>query len=51
MSIDDNVQALLSELTEDVRLVAVGKTRTPAELAEAVAAGVEIIGGELRPGG
>jgi len=44
MSIGDNVQTLLRELPADVRLVAVGKTRTPAALAEAIAAGVEIIG-------
>jgi pyridoxal phosphate enzyme (YggS family) len=44
MSIADNVKQLLTELPEDVKLVGAAKTRTPNEIAEAVAAGIGIIG-------
>ena len=44
MSITENVKQLLNELPEGVRLVAAAKTRTPDEIAEAVAAGIRIIG-------
>ena len=44
MSIKQNVQQILSELPEGVQLVAASKTRTPAEILEAVAAGVQLIG-------
>jgi pyridoxal phosphate enzyme (YggS family) len=44
MTIGDNVRRILRELPEGVRLVAAAKTRTPAEVLEAVAAGVGIIG-------
>ncbi len=44
MSIADNVKQLLTELPEGVKLVAAAKTRTPAEIAEAVAAGIGIVG-------
>ena len=39
-----NVKAVLSELPPGVELVAAAKTRTPAEILEAVAAGVRIVG-------
>jgi pyridoxal phosphate enzyme (YggS family) len=42
--IKENVQKILSELPEGVRLVAAAKTRTPAEIQEAVDAGVKMIG-------
>ena len=42
--IRDNVAALLRELPPGVALVAAAKSRTPAELLEAVEAGVSIIG-------
>jgi pyridoxal phosphate enzyme (YggS family) len=44
MSIKQNVQQILNELPEGVQLVAASKTRTPAEILEAVAAGVQLIG-------
>jgi uncharacterized pyridoxal phosphate-containing UPF0001 family protein len=42
--IADNVRAILAELPPGVDLVAAAKTRTPAEILEAVEAGVKIIG-------
>ena len=39
-----NVAGLLAELPDGVRLVAAAKTRTPEDILEAVAAGVEIVG-------
>ncbi len=39
-----NVKAVLSELPPGVELVAAAKTRTPAEILEAVEAGVRIVG-------
>jgi pyridoxal phosphate enzyme (YggS family) len=44
MSITENVKQLLAELPEGVKLVAAAKTRTPAEIAESVAAGIGIVG-------
>ena len=44
MSITENVKQLIAELPQDVKLVAAAKTRTPDEIAEAVAAGIGIIG-------
>ena len=44
MDIKQNVRQILSELPDGVRLVAAAKTRTPAEILEAVTAGVKIIG-------
>ncbi len=44
MSIKQNVQQILNELPEGVQLVAASKTRTPAEILEAVDAGVQLIG-------
>jgi len=44
MSITANVTQLLAELPEGVTLVAAAKTRSPAEIMEAVEAGVKIIG-------
>ena len=44
MDIKQNVKQILSELPDGVRLVAAAKTRTPAEILEAVEAGVKIIG-------
>jgi len=44
MSIKQNVQQILNELPQGVLLVAAAKTRTPAEIIEAVEAGVRIIG-------
>ena len=42
--IKENVRQILSELPAGVELVAAAKSRTPQELAEAVEAGVKIIG-------
>lgn len=42
--IKENVKALLAELPKGVHLVGAAKTRTPEEIDEAVAAGLEIIG-------
>ncbi|MGD0782428.1 MAG: YggS family pyridoxal phosphate-dependent enzyme [Candidatus Aminicenantales bacterium] len=42
--IAENVRALLAELPPGVELVAAAKTKTPAEILEAVEAGVRIIG-------
>jgi len=42
--IADNVRAILAELPPGVELVAAAKTRTPAEILEAIGAGVRIIG-------
>ena len=44
MTIGDNVHRILSELPEGVTLIAATKTRAPAEILEAVAAGVRVIG-------
>ena len=44
MSIAANVKAILAELPPGVELVAAAKTRTAAEILEAVEAGVKIIG-------
>ena len=44
MSIKENVERILAELPPGVALVAAAKTRTPAEILEAVEAGIEIIG-------
>ncbi len=44
MSITANVKQLLAELPEGVTLVAAAKTRSPAEILEAIEAGVRIIG-------
>ncbi len=44
MSITENVKQLLNELPEGVELIAAAKTRTPDEIAEAVAAGIRKIG-------
>ncbi|MBN2103247.1 YggS family pyridoxal phosphate-dependent enzyme [bacterium] len=43
-TITENIQQLLSEIPETVTLVAAAKTRTPEEVAEAIEAGVSIIG-------
>lgn len=42
--IADNVRSILAELPPGVELVAAAKTRSPAEILEAVDAGVKIIG-------
>jgi pyridoxal phosphate enzyme (YggS family) len=42
--ITENVRALLAELPPGVELVAAAKTKTPAEIIEAIEAGVHIIG-------
>lgn len=44
MSITENVKQLLAELPEGIKLIAAAKTRTPDEIAEAVAAGIRIVG-------
>jgi pyridoxal phosphate enzyme (YggS family) len=44
MSIRDNVARILRELPPGVELVAAAKTKTPAEILEAVEAGVVLIG-------
>src|SRR5512138_1563760 len=44
MSITENVRAILAELPRGVELVAAAKTRTAAEILEAVGAGVRTIG-------
>ena len=44
MSITENVKHLLGELPEGIELIAAAKNRTPDEIAEAVAAGIRIIG-------
>jgi len=43
-SITENVKAILAELPPGVELVAAAKTKTPAEVLEAIEAGVGIIG-------
>jgi len=43
-AISENVARLLAELPAGVRLVAAAKTRSPDEVLEAVAAGVDIVG-------
>ncbi|MDD5287904.1 MAG: YggS family pyridoxal phosphate-dependent enzyme [Dehalococcoidales bacterium] len=43
-SIQENVQRILQGLPPDVHLVAAAKTRTPAEIMQAITAGVRIIG-------
>ncbi|MBW1996675.1 MAG: YggS family pyridoxal phosphate-dependent enzyme [Deltaproteobacteria bacterium] len=42
--IKENVRKILEELPEGVQLVGAAKTRTPEEIAEALEAGLEIIG-------
>lgn len=42
--IKENIQKILAELPEGAGLVAAAKTRTPAEIQEAIDAGVRIIG-------
>jgi len=42
--IKENIQKILGELPEGVRLIGAAKTRAPEEILEAVAAGLEIIG-------
>ena len=44
MGIKENIQAILKELPEGVRLVGAAKTRTPEEILEAIEAGLEIVG-------
>jgi pyridoxal phosphate enzyme (YggS family) len=44
MGIKDNISRLMSEMPSGVELAAAAKGRTPAEVAQAVEAGVEIIG-------
>ena len=44
MGIKQNVRQILSELPDGARLVAAAKTKTPAEILEAVEAGIKIIG-------
>lgn len=44
MTIAQNVARLIQELPAGVRLLAAAKSRTPAEVKEAVAAGIKIIG-------
>lgn len=44
MTIEKRTAQLLTELPDNVQLVAAAKTRTPEEILEAVAAGVKIIG-------
>jgi len=42
--IERNVKQILNELPEVVELVAASKTRTPAEILEAIGAGIKILG-------
>ena len=42
--VKENVKRILAELPDGVELVAAAKTRTPAEVLEAVQAGIKIIG-------
>jgi pyridoxal phosphate enzyme (YggS family) len=44
MTITGNVQQILAELPEGVKLVAAAKTRSPQEILEAVEAGIRIVG-------
>jgi hypothetical protein len=44
MSIRDNVNRILSEIPPGVTVVAAAKTRTPKEISEAIAAGIDHIG-------
>ena len=44
MTISANVRSILNELPPDVQLVAAVKTRTPAEIMEAVHAGISVLG-------
>jgi len=44
MTIGENVRKLLAELPAGVKLVAAAKTKTPAEIREALEAGIHIIG-------
>jgi pyridoxal phosphate enzyme (YggS family) len=44
MTIRDNVRMLLEELGPGIKLVAAAKSRTPAEVLEAVDAGIRIVG-------
>ncbi len=42
--IKENVRNILTELPEGIKLVAAAKTRTPAEIQEAIDAGIEVLG-------
>ena len=42
--IRENIQKILGELPEEVRLVGAAKTRSPEEVLEAIEAGLEIVG-------
>ena len=42
--ITENVRALLAELPPGVEIVAAAKTKSPAEIIEAIEAGITIIG-------
>ena len=42
--IKENISQILAELPQGVELVAAAKTREPAEILEAVKAGIRIIG-------
>lgn len=44
MTITQNVNSILQELPPNVQLLAAGKSRSPEEVGEAVAAGIKIIG-------
>lgn len=44
MSIKENVQKILNQLPDNVKLVAAGKTRSMKEILETIQAGVKIIG-------
>jgi len=44
MSITDNTKKILSEITENITLVAASKTRTVKEIKETIEAGIKIIG-------
>ncbi len=44
MSITENIKSLLREIPPGVKMAAAAKTRTPAEVEEAIAAGLNIIG-------
>jgi len=42
--ITDNVRKLLEEIPDEVTVVAAAKTRDPAEVSEAISAGIGILG-------
>ncbi|MGD1118666.1 MAG: YggS family pyridoxal phosphate-dependent enzyme [Dehalococcoidales bacterium] len=44
MTIGENVRKIMAELPAGVKLVAAAKTKTPAEIREAIEAGIKIIG-------